>query len=389
MMSIDFLRGITIFTMILVNNPGSWSYQYSPLKHAAWHGWTITDLVFPFFLFIVGLSISISTKKSRFLAIDDFEKTSKVAITSDDITQILVRSAKLFSLGLLLALSYYNFYDPDFSWLESRLTGIRWFGVLQRIALVYFFCALIHHAFSNRVKVILSFALLIGYWFAMTMISYQDSQAVSYQGLLVAGNNLAAFLDHHLIGISHLYHKSSTPFSSDPEGLLTTIPALVNCLIGILVGDLILSKPSLSEQIRLLFFWGAVLVASAYLISMWVPFNKNLWTPSYVLLSSGFAMILLGASRWLIDEKDIKLWSAPFIVFGTNAIALFMISGLVARLLSMVKIEGLSLKTHLYQLVQYLSNQQELNSLVFAVLFVFIMYIPLNWMYTNKIFWKV
>ena len=302
-MSIDFLRGLTIFTMILVNNPGSWSYQFSPLKHAPWHGWTVTDLVFPFFLFIVGLSISISQQNSAL----------KQSLSLDFGKSVFIRFIKLMCLGWFLSLSYYNFYDPNFDWVEGRLYSLRWFGVLQRIAIVYLCCAFIHQYLSNILKVAICILLLFSYWTAMLLVELTDANGIVYQGNLLPGKNLAAYIDHHLFGLSHLYHKSSVPFASDPEGLLTTIPAIVSCLIGILVAEIILTKPSVTAQIKQLSLVGLSLFGLSYLLSIWIPFNKNLWTPSYVLLASGLAMLVLAASRWLIDLKTNKLPTLPSI----------------------------------------------------------------------------
>ncbi len=294
LLSVDILRGLTIFTMILVNNPGSWGAIYPPLKHAEWHGWTLTDLVFPFFLFIVGISISLSFSK---------QGTATKSRSERQLT-VFIRSLKLVALGWILGLSYYNFYSPEFSWFEDRLLKIRWFGVLQRIGLVYFVCASIYIWTADRKKILATSAglviSLISYWAVMILVSYQDSSGNSFQGVLVAGNNLAAYIDHNLFGINHLYHKSSMPFSSDPEGLLTTLPALASCLSGIIVSELILKNENRLWQSKQLIVFGVVAFAFAYLLSPWIPFNKNLWTPSYVFLSSGLAMIVLGACIYCI-----------------------------------------------------------------------------------------
>ena len=383
LISVDILRGMTIFTMILVNNPGSWSTIYAPLKHANWNGWTLTDLVFPFFLFIVGISISLSFSKESSLKQSTSEK------------QLIVfrRSLKLIGLGWVLGLSYYNFYSPEFSWFEDRLLKIRWFGVLQRIGLVYFACASIY-IWTARNKRVLTmstgiFASLILYWLIMLFVSYQDANGNLFQGILSAGNNLAAYIDHNLFGTSHLYHKSSSPFSSDPEGLLTTLPALASCLSGIIVSEAILQKENRLLQSKQLMVFGIVSFGFAYLLSTWIPFNKNLWTPSYVFLSSGLAMIVLSACIYCIDHKNWKNGFAPFIVFGANSIALFMLSGFAARILSMIKVGDTSIKSMVYQYIQLIGISDEFHSLIFAVSFMIAMYVPMFLMYKNRIFWKV
>ncbi len=378
-MAIDLLRGITVFAMILVNNPGSWSHIYPPLEHAPWHGWTLTDLVFPFFLLIVGVSIAIafSNKPSR------LESYQSVAI----------RSFKLLVLGWILGLSYYNFYDTNFSWIEQRLYHIRWFGVLQRIALVYFICANLYLMIGSKhrkiIFAIIGLFCLVSYWLLMILIPYSDQQGNQYQGLLIAGNNLAAYIDHHLFGQAHLYHQSSRPFASDPEGLLTTLPALVSCILGILIGQQMVNQNLSMAQLKKLFLAAIALILIAYLLSPWIPFNKNLWTPSYVLLSAGLAIILLVGLMLLVDIKGYRLYLSPFLVFGTNAIALFMLSGFAVRLLLMIKYQGHSIKYWLYQLFQADFLDPKLSSLLFALVFILLMYIPLLSMYRRKIFWKV
>jgi predicted acyltransferase len=383
LLSVDILRGFTIFVMILVNNPGSWANIYSPLKHASWHGWTATDLVFPFFLFIVGLSISLSFSRPK------VEQSSY----REKLYNIFTRSFKLALLGLILALSYYNFYSVEFSWINDRLLKIRWFGVLQRIALVYLVCATLYVLISKNQRInYLSLGCLISllsYWTLMILVSYQDSDGQHFQGLLITGNNLAAYIDHHLFSPTHLYHKNSLPFSSDPEGLLTSLPALATCLSGILVAETILKLQSYQLQIKWLFIIGAVCVVFAYLLNSVIPFNKNLWTPSYVFLSTGFAMILLGLCIYSVDYKKWKSAASPFIVFGANAIALYMLSGFAARLLSMIKIGSLTLKDYIYQFFQLVGNNENIHSLLFALFFMFMMYIPIFLMYKHKIFWKV
>lgn len=387
MMSVDLLRGVTIFTMILVNNPGSWGELYAPLAHAQWHGWTITDLVFPFFLFIVGLSIALSSNSD--ISNSNNTQEQAIGLNTRMFKQIVTRTVKLFLLGWMLGLSYYNLYDPSFSWLNERLLSIRWFGVLQRIALVYFFCAISFRLFSTRQLVLLCIIVLAVYWASMMLVPYTETNGTLYVGQLIPGNNLAAFIDHHLFGVKHLYHKSTTPFASDPEGLFTTLPALVNCLVGILVAKTILNKPADRQQIYYLLLAGLSMLIAAYICANWFPFNKNLWSPSYVLLSSGLALLALAFARWVIDLRAIKVWTAPFLVFGSNAIALFMLSGFFARLLLMIRVDGVSLKTSIYSTVELISNDAKFNSLCFAILFMIVMYVPLYWMYKNKIFWKV
>ncbi|MDH5434946.1 MAG: heparan-alpha-glucosaminide N-acetyltransferase domain-containing protein [Gammaproteobacteria bacterium] len=379
LMSVDVLRGVAIFMMILVNNPGSWSHQYAPLAHAQWHGWTLTDLVFPFFLFIVGISIALSFSSSKF----------KTKTTWQQHQILLTRTAKLILLGWFLGLFYYNFYNPEFSWINDRLLAIRWFGVLQRIALVYLVCSLLFIYCKPSTRFTLLLMILISYWIAMMLVSYQDSAGNIYQGLLDADNNLAAYIDHHLFGQTHLYHKNKLPFASDPEGLLTTLPAIASGLSGVLIAEYVLLKQDKIHQIKQLLIIGILSVVMGYLLSLSIPVNKNLWTPSYVFLSSGLAILTLAFCIYLLEIKKQQKWSAPFIVFGSNAIALFMLSGVVARIIMMIKVSDLSLKQHIYSWLEWLTPYDKTNSLIFALLFMLVMYLPIYWMYKRQLFWKV
>ena len=216
--AVDLFRGITIAAMILVNNPGSWSAMYGPLKHADWHGWTLTDLIFPFFLVIIGISIWLS-----------YSTGSKSTLSrSQQFIALSKRSLKLYLLGLFLALFYYKFHDPSFDWFNDRFLSVRLVGVLQRIALVYFFSVLVFLLVPVRAFGLTMLGLLIGYWLLMILVPYPLPDGSWTSGQLIPGNNLAAYLDHRLIGPEHLYLESTLPYASDPEGLLSTLPAIAS-----------------------------------------------------------------------------------------------------------------------------------------------------------------
>lgn len=380
LLAIDALRGITITAMILVNNPGSWSHIYSPLKHASWHGWTLTDLIFPFFVFIVGISIHISI--TRQLAIG----TAKYQI----IKHAAIRMIKLILLGWFLALFYYSFTQPDYNWFEQRFSALRFMGVLQRIGLVYF-VSVILALYCHTLARILSFVgILIAYWLALAFIPYSDSSGNVYTGLLEYGNSLSAWLDNAVFPSKHLYYAQATPFAFDPEGLLSTLPAIATCLSGIVVGQwLMLTTKSTQFKSMVLVAIGLLLVVFGEVTGLYFPINKALWTSSYVLLSSGYACVALGILMWIVDVRETKNWTAPFIVFGANSIAFFMFAGIVARILIMIPVAETSLKGWLYQtLYQPLLGNMN-GSLGFAISFLIVSYLVMLWMYRKGIFWKV
>ncbi len=377
--AIDVFRGLTIAGMILVNNPGSWSAMYSPLGHAQWHGWTVTDLIFPFFLIIVGISISLSFGTGS--------KSNMPRITQ--LREIAIRSAKLYGLGLFLGLFYYQFHNPDYNWITERLLDVRLVGVLHRIALVFLFSTLIYLFLPRRWHLVMFFGLMVLYWTLMMLVPYPLPDGSYVSGMLVPGNNLAAYLDHHIIGAKHLYLENTKPFASDPEGLLSTIPAIASCVGGFFIANIMRESTAIIEQVKKLFIMGVLCLVLAYIAEIWIPFNKNLWTPSYVLLSLGIAACVLAVIVYLTDEKAIRFGTNPLVVFGMNAIALFMLSGIVARIFMMVRVGDVSFKTWIYQFFQQLPVSNETQSLLFACAFLLLMYLPLYWMYQKRIFWKV
>lgn len=383
LLSLDVFRGLTITAMVLVNNPGSWSHIYSPLKHAQWHGWTPTDLIFPFFVFIVGVSIclSIEVQKRNGLSNSHIIKSS------------FIRTSKLVLLGWFLALFYYQIGNVQFNWIDDRLFAMRIMGVLQRIGIVYFICVLIYLMLKTRVQLWLFAGLMVIYILLMNFIPYSDTAGTVYQGFWLHGNSLAAWLDNLVLGSKHLYYKDAIPFSFDPEGILSTLPAISTCLSGILLGKYLRfakrNRTELSKQIVYIAAIGLGMVVFAELWSNWLPINKALWTPSFVLLSSGYACLVLALCMYLIDLKGYRNWCAPFVVFGANSIAFYMFSGVMARIIIMIPVADSSLKAWLYQSV-YAPIFGALNgSLAFAITFLIISYVVMYGMYRKNIIWKV
>ncbi|MBZ9611622.1 acyltransferase family protein [Rheinheimera maricola] len=377
LLALDALRGLTITAMILVNNPGSWSYVYGPLRHAEWHGWTLTDLIFPFFIVIVGMSLQLSLKQQGL--------TGKFAI----IRHAAIRGLKLFALGLLLALFYYNFRDPAYSYIEQKLLTLRWLGVLQRIGVVYFFSVIIVLYCGTRGRIGWLLGLCALYLVGMWYLPYTDSQGAQFSGLLMFGNSFAAWLDHTVLGAGHVYYRSATPFAFDPEGLWSTLPAIASCLTGVLIAQWLQTERSLVAKIRGLLLCGIVAVWLAELWHFSLPINKSLWTPSFVLLSSGYCAIALAACLWLCDVKRWRRWSAPFVVFGANAILFFMLAGFAARALMMLSVGEASLQQWLYRaLYQPLFGDYN-GSLLFALSFLLLSYLLMHWCYKRGYIFKV
>ena len=380
LLALDVFRGITITAMILVNNPGSWQHIYAPLAHAKWHGWTLTDLIFPFFIFIVGVSISLAGQRLQERGVSH----------GYIIRHALLRTVKLFLLGCFLALFYYNFNVADYDWFNQRLIQIRFMGVLQRIALVYFVCVLLWLFLSRLQLAVCMLILLVVYWLAMMFIPYHDHLGNQYVGLFEYANNLSAWLDSYLFAETHLYYSSAQPFAFDPEGVLSTLPAMASGLSGVLAGQWLSSTNySQGHKAKWLAIWGLIAVLLGELWGIWFPINKALWTSSYVLLTSGYAALVLAVLICVLDIKQWRLWSAPFLVFGANSIAFFMFAGVVGRLVIMFYIGDMNIKAwlfaHIYQ--PWLGGLN--GSLAYAISFLLVSYLVMFTMYRKQIFWKV
>ena len=347
--------------MILVNNPGSWSSVYAPLRHAEWHGWTPTDLIFPFFLFIVGVSMTFSFAKRQ-------ETHSKRQLYRD----VFRRAAILYALGLLLSL----FPKFDFS-------NLRYVGVLPRIALVYLFASLLFLNCSRRVLAWITGVLLFGYWVLMTLVPVPGHGA----GVLTPEGNLAAWIDGYLVP-GRMYRGTW-----DPEGFMSTLPALATTLFGILVGDWLRSGRDRKQIAKALFWTGWVAVVVGLAWGLWFPINKNLWTSSYVVFTAGAGAVILALFYWLIDVRGLRRWARPLVVFGVNAIAVFVLSGLVARLLLFIRIptdgETVALKRWLFETL-FAGWMSPVNaSFAFAFGFVLCWWALMALFYRRRIFIKV
>jgi predicted acyltransferase len=372
LLSLDVFRGLTIAGMILVNNPGSWGTIYPALKHAPWHGVTPTDLIFPFFLFIVGVAVTFSLDKRK----QRGDKKGKL------ILQIVRRSVILFALGLLMASIRFNEGVPYLT-----LENIRIPGVLQRIGVVYLFASLIFLFTSIRWVTIIGFLLLIIYWGLMTLIPVPGIGAPN----LEPTTSLAAWLDNKLLA-GHLWSYTKV---WDPEGILSTIPAISSALFGIVAGHWLRIEKNELNKVAWMFVVGNFALLVSMFWDMTFPINKPIWTSSYVLYTTGLALIFLAICYFLVDIKKSTWWTKPFIVYGVNAITVFVLSGIMAIFMSRGIFvtsetgEKIALKTYVYN-NYFLSWLDPLNaSLAFALTYVLI-WLGLMWiLYARKIFIKI
>lgn len=365
LLSLDAFRGLTVAAMITVNNPGDWRHIYSPLEHAPWHGWTPTDLIFPFFLFIVGVSITFALG---------------TASTGQNIVlKIVKRSATLFLLGLFL-----NFF-PKFD-----ISSVRIPGVLQRIALVYLVCSLIYLKTTPRQQLYLLGGLLVGYWLMMTVVPVPG---VGYANLEPT-TNLAAWIDYNILTPAHVYKPAKV---WDPEGIFSTLPAIGTGILGLLTGTWLRSNRVASEKVAWLFTAGCLLTITGLFWDGLFPINKALWTSSFVMLAGGLAMIGLALSYWLIDVKSgiVRKGALPFVAFGVNAITVFFLSGLIPRIMNLISVSQadgtrVGLKEYLYQTFIALPFTDPRNaSLAGALTFVLIWFVILWVMFRKNIIIKV
>ena len=354
--SVDILRGFTIAAMILVNTPGTWSKVYSPLLHAEWHGLTPTDLVFPFFLFIVGISIFFAYKNKP----NNIFTYKKIAI----------RSLKLIGLGLFL-----NLFLPYSPFLKS-FESLRIPGVLQRIGIVFFFSSILYLNFNWKTLVGIGLFILIGYWLFLGFIPFPDGTLPTFNR---APNNWANYIDKNLLG-NHMWKSDY-----DPEGLFSTLPSIVTCLIGILIGKILDEFKNVRHLFSIAFF----LLIFGYILNIWFPINKAIWSSSFVLVTSGWATLILAIIYFIRDVKQIKFGSL-FKYVGMNAITVFFLSSFISKTMYLTKIGNYSLHSYVYKTVfvqPFFSDK--FSSLLYA-LTVVLFYLGLGYiMYKKKIFIKV
>lgn len=317
-LSLDVFRGMTICFMIIVNTSGSGASAYAPLEHATWHGFTPTDLVFPSFLFAVGNAMSFSLDKYRQISNSAF------------LTKIFKRTILIFLLGYLMY--WFPFFGLDANWhiIGAPISHTRIMGVLQRIALCYFFGSLLVYYLSTKNVIIVSIALLIGYWIILLLFG-SSAQPLSMSG------NAGLYLDKFLMGNDHLYHGERIPF--DPEGWLSTLPAIVNVVIGYFAGKFIQKKDKSFECLAKLMLVGSLLIFIAICWNLVFPINKKLWTSSFVLVTTGLDLLIISTLIYVLEIKKWNQirWSHFFEIFGRNPLFIYILSELMAEVLTMIK----------------------------------------------------
>jgi predicted acyltransferase len=390
LISLDVFRGLTIAGMLLVNDPGTWSAIFPPLEHAAWDGWTPTDLIFPFFLFIVGITTYLSMSARRARGDDD------AAL----VKQILRRGIIIYLLGFAMAMfPFYQWGTIDAlpnanAWdrIIFRIEHVRILGVLPRIAIVYICAGLLTLKTTLKQQVIIIGTLLLGYWFAMTLIPVPGENAIGAVLLHTKDRNLAAYLDRLILGTNHTWVGSVT---FDPEGPMSTIPAIGTAMLGVIAGRwLALKEKPLLERISGLFAAGSIAMVLGLMWNWSFPINKSLWTSSYVLFTAGMACVALATIMWIVDYCNVKWWTKPFVVFGVNPIVAFVGSGVMARLIYTlwhVNYGGkpTAVQDAIYQSVFLPWLPPRVASLTFAIAFVLLWYGILLVLYRRKIILKV
>lgn len=355
LISLDALRGFTIAAMIVVNYPGSEDYVFFTLRHTIWNGLSFTDQVAPFFLFIVGVSIAFAYSKRL------KDGTPKKVLYR----KIFLRSLKIYAVGMFLNLM------PQFDF-----HTIRWTGTLQRIAVVFLICSVLYLNTGWKQQAWIAAILLIGYWLVLTLIPTPGVGKVA----LEPGVNIVAWLDR-------LYLPGRMWRGNwDPESILTTVTSVVSGITGMLAGALLLGSRSPQEKANCLMTAGVFSAIAGYFWGLTFPVNENLWTSSFVLVTSGFAALLFGALYFLIDIKGLTRGTRPGIIFGANAITIYFLADVWALFFYEMKMGGLTLNEHFIKALTNAGSSPELASLLYALLFTGINFIPAWWLYRKKIF---
>ena len=390
LLSLDVFRGLTIAGMLLVNDPGTWSAIFPPLEHAEWNGWTPTDLIFPFFLFIVGITTHLSLSARRARGDND----------SAIVKQILRRGIIIYLLGFAMAMfPFYQWGSIDAlphatAWdrIMFRIEHVRILGVLPRIAIVYICAGLLTLKTTLRQQIVIIATLLFGYWLVMTLIPVPGEGTIGALLLDSKDRNLAAYLDRAILGKNHTWVGSVT---FDPEGPLSTIPAIATAMLGVIAGRWIaLREKPLLDRIAGLFAVGSLGMMVGLMWNWSFPINKSLWTSSYVIFTAGMACVSLATIMWIVDHYNVKWWTKPFVVFGVNPIVAFVGSGVMARLIYTlwhVNYQGksIAIQDAIYQIVFLPWLPPRVASLAFALSFVLLWYGILLVLYKRNIILKV
>jgi predicted acyltransferase len=383
--SLDVFRGATVALMILVNNPGSWSYIYAPLEHAGWHGCTPTDLVFPFFLFAVGNAMAFVIPRLQQSGTSVFWK------------KVLKRFVLIFVIGLFLnwspfikwqdgALVFKHWVDPN-----NPASGIRILGVLQRIAIAYLFASIIAYFTKPKVGFFISCLLLLGYWAMLYLGNPEDPYSLA--------GFIGTEIDKNWLGVAHIYKGEGVPF--DPEGLLSTIPAIVQVVFGYYVGQYIQNKGKNFEMLSQLLVSGIILALAGLAWGLQFPINKKIWTSSYVLYTTGLAIMTIGVMIFLIEFKGVKGgWTRFFDAFGKNPLFIFVLSGFLPRVVALFRWQKVSgnggevaytnVFDWLYEnICSPISSDPRAGSFLYAIIMISFYWLIAWWLDKRKIYIKV
>ena len=363
-LSVDIFRGLTIAAMILVNTPGTWGHVYTPFLHAEWNGLTPTDLIFPFFLFIVGMSITFA-----------YSKKKKDKIGSEVYKKIISRAFKLIFLGLFLAS-----FTLHFPFIKN-LSDIRIPGVLQRIGIVFFISAILFLNVNWKVLLGTFIAILLIYWYLMTQIPVHGEVA-----LLTRSSNLGSVVDLKILTVDHMWKTDY-----DPEGILSTLPAVATTIFGMFLGMILLNKKKTKrEKYKYFVLIGIVALILGYLLDTVFPINKALWSSSFVLVTGGWASLVYALIFYIADILEFNAWGKPAIIFGSNAITVYFLSSFTTKCFGMIKLSnGRSLHGNLYDILSSIITIPKMSSLVYAMLVISFYYLIALILYKKKIFIKV
>lgn len=365
--SLDIFRGIAIAAMVIVNNQGDWSHVYPVLRHASWHGWSGADIIFPLFLFALGSSVSFSISIK-----------SNAGFSNNEIyLKIIRRTLILILMGLFLNLF------PEFKLAELRIPG-----VLQRIALCYLFSSVIFLQFNKKMQYGIAFCILVMYWICLKFLPFDGSTV----GSLEPADNICRYIDNFLFN-GHTYKQAAAP-GFDPEGLFSTIPAISSTLAGVFAADLLRSQKSSIRKIIELLAAANTGIILGIIMNIWMPINKNLWTPSYVVFMCGISLYVFVISFWFVDIKCCRFFSKPFIVLGANPLALYFLSSLLAKLTVYIKLsqsdgKAISLKTVIYKFCFESCTSGYNASLLYSVVLLSFWLVIMYLLYRKNIFIKI
>jgi predicted acyltransferase len=353
LVSLDAFRGATIALMVLVNTPGG-PESYGPLNHTEWNGWTITDMVFPSFLWIVGVAITLSLGKR----IESGISKSRLFL------QVLRRACVIFALGLI------SYAPPHFNLSTQRLLG-----VLQRIAICYLIASAIYLTTRWSTQIVWIVALLASYWLIMMLAPAPGYGA----GDLAVGHNIANYVDRIVLGAHNYKHTKDW----DPEGIISTLPSIATALFGVMAGHILKLKRDLSERTTWLYLAGSILIALGLICDIWLPINKKLWTSSFSLFMAGMDLVIFAGFVWLIDGRGYRRYAQPLVIMGMNAIAVYLASEFVEEALSLTSIHA-----WIYQTIFAPLASPRNASLAYSVCYVLLMYAIAYGMYKKRWFLK-